>query len=162
MVFLAKKVVGSVMNIENELKNPLNYSWSLPLCMLEIIMLILLGVIFYKYFWHLLKNYVIIPDVNHLKDNYIKKLRKLYKNIQDQKIDLREGYAKLSKLIREFIEKSTGINVLVLSKNEIKKLEIKELSLLMEEYYPPEFSKISSGDFLKSINRSIEVIKFWK
>lgn len=96
-MILVRKVVGSDMNIENELKNPLSYSWNLPLCMLEIIMLILLGIIFYKNFWHLLKNYVITPDVDHLKDNYIKKLRKLYNNIQNQRVDLREGYEKLSK-----------------------------------------------------------------
>ena len=149
------------MNIENELKSPLTYSWNLPIVMIEVILLIILGYLFYKYFWHLLKNYIIKPDIVHLEDRYIKKLRKLYDNIQNGRIDLREGYIKLSKLIREFIDQSTGINVLTLSKSEVKKLGIKELSLLMEEYYPPEFSKYSKGDILKSIVRTIDVIKNW-
>ena len=150
------------MDIEKELKMPFDYSWNIVIIMLEIIVIIILGYIFYKYFWQILKNYIIKPDVPHLRDRYVKKLTKLYKDVENKKIDLRDAYLKLSKLIREFIEGTTGINVLTLSKSEVKKLGIKELSLLMEEYYPPEFSKYSEGNILNSIDRTLKVMKMWE
>ena len=36
-----------------------------------------------------------------------------------------------------------------------------DLSLLMEEYYPPEFAQRGTGDILNSIEKSMGVIRKW-
>lgn len=150
------------MNLNKELEMPLEHSWNIVTIILELVVIMLLMYLFYDYFWKIIKNYIIKPNVPKLKDRYLRKLENLINEVNDKAIDLRDAYYSLSKIIREFIEKSTGINVLNLTKSEIQKFGIKKLSLLMEEYYPPEFSKFSSGDIVDSIKRTMELIKGWE
>lgn len=150
------------MSIEKELETPLRYSGNLIIIMIEVIVIILLVFLFYDYFWKIIKNYMLHKDLPKLHDKYIKKLKKLLMHVEDGKMDLKEAYLRLSIIIREFIEKATGINVLNLSKSEIQKLGIKDLSLLMEEYYPPEFSQNLNSDIASSIKRTINLIKNWE
>ena len=96
-----------------------------------------------------------------LRSTYIHKLEQLINKVTSNRISNRDAYVELSTTIRDFIEIVSGINVVSLSKKEVKELNIDDLSLLMEEYYPPEFAKYTSGDVINSINRTIEVIKRW-
>ena len=151
-------------NIQNELEEPFNYSWNLVYILLIIIVILIVVYILIKlspFFSKLFGKFFRKAATPSLKVIYIKRLEKLKALIQNNEIDNRNAYLQLSNTIREFIEKTTGINVLSISKKEAKKLNMKELSLLMEEYYPPEFSKNSKGDILVSIARTIEVIKRW-
>ena len=91
-----------------------------------------------------------------------KKLQKLLNMVNNGRISDKDAYLTLSGYIREFVKKVSGINVLSLSKEEIKKIGMPSLSALMEEYYPPEFSNNIKGDIVTSIKRSIEVISKWK
>lgn len=150
------------MSINKELDLPLGYSWNIMTVLLEVMAILVLMYTFYDYFWKIIKNYITMPRIPHLKDRYIKKLEKLGNDVNDNSIDVKEAYYHLSKIIREFIDKSTGIKVLNLTKEEIKKIGINELSLLMEEYYPPEFSEYSDSNIANSIMRTIELIKKWE
>ena len=114
------------------------------------------------YFLEPLLSYFRKPDVRHAKYIYLRKLNNLSKEAEKKLSNTRDLYYKLSKIIREFIKKSTSINIVSLSKSEIKKLNIKELDALMEEYYPPEFAKDEIGDIKKSIEKTINLIKEWK
>ena len=149
------------MSFNKELNLPLNYSWNIITIILEIITILVLMYIFYDYFWKVIKNYIVRPRVPYLKERYIKRLEKLKNDVSENRYDIRDAYYNLSKIIREFIDKSTGINVLNLTKSEIEKIGISDLSLLMEEYYPPEFSKFSDSDIINSIVITIELIKKW-
>ena len=150
------------MSFNKELNLPLNYSWNIITIILEIITILVLMYIFYDYFWKVIKNYIVRPRVPYLKERYIKRLEKLKNDVSENRYDIRDAYYNLSKIIREFIDKSTGINVLNLTKSEIEKIGISDLSLLMEEYYPPEFSKFSDSDINNSIVITIELIKKWE
>ena len=150
------------MSFNKELNLPLNYSWNIITIILEIITILVLMYIFYDYFWKVIKNYIVRPRVPYLKERYIKRLEKLKNDVSENRYDIRDAYYNLSKIIREFIDKSTGINVLNLTKSEIEKIGISDLSLLMEEYYPPEFSKFSDSDIINSIVITIELIKKWE
>ena len=152
------------MNIQYELEKPFTYSWNLVIIMIIIIVILVFLYVLIKlkpFFYKKMSSVVNKSKIPSLKERYIKKLQKLLQLVNKNKINNREAYTRLSVLIREFIEKTTGINVLSLSKSEIKKMDIKELSLLMEEYYPPEFAKDINGDIVSSINKTIEVIRRW-
>ena len=104
------------------------------------------------------KNGKLIPSLNR---EYLHHLENLLNEVKDDEIDNREAYQKMSVIIREFIAKSTKINVLNLTKDEINKLNIRDLSSLMDEYYQNEFSRNAKGNIIESINKTMEVIRTW-
>ena len=119
---------------------PMEYSLEIVLVIFEIIIILMLFYIFFTYYWSPILSYFLKPNVSHAKYTFLKKLASLYKEANKKTSNNRILYFKLSKIIREFVKKSTAINVVSLSKSEIKKLNIYALDKLMEEYYPPEFS----------------------
>ena len=79
----------------------------------------------------------------------------------DSDKQIRSAYERMSVLIREFTYKATGIEVLKYSLSEIKGTGLDALADLIEEYYEPEFDKISEGDVKASIERTRKVISEW-
>lgn len=153
------------MNIQYELEEPFYYSWKLVYILGIILVLLIIGYFITRYSSFFYKHFIGIfkkATVPSLKNIYLRRLSKLRNDINNNKINNRDAYLRLSNTIREFIEKATGINVLSMSKLEAKKLNMKDLSLLMEEYYPPEFSSNKEGNIMGSIDRTMEVIKRWK
>lgn len=152
------------MNTQYELEEPFRYSWDLVYALLIVIAILIIGYLIIKFspfFSKRFSKYFKKVQTPSYKARALKQLEKLRIDIENNHIDNRDAYLQLSNIIRKFIEKTTGINVLSLSKEEIKDLDMEELSLLMEEYYPPEFAKDSRGNILDSINRTTEVIKRW-
>jgi hypothetical protein len=154
------------MKILYDLEKPFSYSWNLATILIIIIVvlivsygLIILIPFFYKKYFNKIVDDIKLPS---LKSLYIKKLEKLLHMVKNGRINNKDAYLKLSVLIREFVKKTTGINVLSYSKEEIKEMNVPALSALMEEYYPPEFAKNIDGDIVTSIRKSIEVISKWK
>ena len=154
------------MNVSYELQEPFTYSWDLARILIVILVVLIISFVlimfaptlYNKFFSKLFRK----TKVPSLKTRYIKKLEKLLYLVNTNSINSKTAYTRLSLYIREFIKKATGINVLSSSKEEIRSLDMPELSELMEEYYPPEFSKNQNGNIIGSIERSIEVIKRWK
>lgn len=154
------------MNILYDLEEPFSYSWNLAKILIIIIVVLIVSYglmilipFFYKKYFQKKVDEIKIPS---LKSLYIKKLQKLLNMVNNGRISDKDAYLTLSGYIREFVKKVSGINVLSLSKEEIKKIGMPSLSALMEEYYPPEFSNNIKGDIVTSIKRSIEVISKWK
>lgn len=95
------------------------------------------------------------------KKRYLKQLDELLISVNDKKIDNRNAYSKISNIARHFIKHVTGIDVLTISLSEARKLNIKDLESLMEECYPPEFAKQSTGNVISSINNTRRIIEEW-
>ena len=149
------------MEIPYELEAPFEYSWGIVKILLIIIILLVGILIYYRFFHQKIKEIMNKPNIPNLKNRYLRKLERLHHDVMQNRVDIRVGYMRLSNIIREFIEKATGLNILSLSKEEAKKMNMKYLSVLMEEYYPPEFAKVSSSDIISSINKTMEVIRRW-
>ncbi len=96
------------------------------------------------------------------KEKYLRMISYLEKEIDENKINNRKAFQKLSKIIRLFVYEMTSIKLQNYSLDEIKTLNIEELSQLVEEYYDPEFAKYSKGDLKKSIEKTKKVIELWK
>ena len=150
------------MQINKDLELPFEYSWNLVKFLLAFLILIIVGLIIYKFLHDKIKRISQRITLPYVKSWYIRKLQNLLLAVTNNKIELRDAYLQLSNIIRNFIAKATGINVLNLSKKEIAALRMDNLSALMEEYYPPEFSKYSTGDIISSIRKAMDVIQVWK
>lgn len=100
-------------------------------------------------------------NIKEIKKKYINKLDKLKLSVENENIGLREGYQTLSSIIRYFVYDVTNIKVQNYTLEEVRKLDIKYLPELMEEYYRPEFAKESLGNIQNSINNAKGVIEKW-
>ena len=99
-------------------------------------------------------------DLEKLRQEYLAKLMQIELDFDSDK-QIRSAYERMSVLIREFTYKATGVEVLKYSLSEIKGTGLNNLADLIEEYYEPEFDKISEGDVKASIERTRKVITEW-
>ena len=100
-----------------------------------------------------------------IKQKYTEQLRALMDSYAKKTVSKRDGYQRLSLLIRGFVTDVTGINVEIYTKTEIQDFGIKSLDNLMNEYYIPEFGeaeRAKTRDFTASCNKTLKVIQSWK
>ena len=100
-----------------------------------------------------------------IKQKYSEQLQGLMTAYANKTISKRDGYQRLSLLIRGFVTDATGINVEIYTKTEIQEFGIKSLDNLMNEYYIPEFGeaeRAKTRDFTASCNKTLKVIQSWK
>lgn len=102
-----------------------------------------------------------IPAVPDIKDRYIKKALEIEKDFNTGNTDVREGYQRLSMLIREFSSEYSGVDITKKTLAEIRAMSKYQVERLLEDYYENEFSKDPKGNLQKSIEKTIEVIKIW-
>lgn len=149
------------MQVTTELRGMFSYSIS-PIIILIIIIILLVIINHIK-----LKKkspLYIIPNrknVFAVKNKYLFKLNKLVDDLNREKIDNRKAFQALSNIIRNFIYEMTNIKVQNYTLSEIKEINISILTELVSEYYDPEFSKISKGNIIKSIEKTRKVIERW-
>ena len=99
-----------------------------------------------------------------MKKDYIGRVSVLLNGYLSGKLSKRDGYQKLSGIIRSFVHEVTGINVESFTVKEVKALGIRKLDELMEEYYVPEFAedeKAENKDFAASCRVAMGVINSW-
>ena len=99
-----------------------------------------------------------------VKQKYIAQIQLLKNDYKNGKVSQREGFQRLSLLIRGFIHDVTGINVETATIRDVKKLGIKHLDKLMEEYYVPEFAEDGrpiSKELSESCETAMGVIRTW-
>ena len=147
------------MSIERDISLPFNYNETLYKILIIVVIILTAVYVFNRFFKDKVIRIINKPNIPKLKNRYMGRLENLYNKVSNNKADVRGGYTELSNIVREFIEKVTGLKASSFTKNDVKKLGMNELSLLMEEYYPPEFAKVGTGDILNSIRKSIDLIK---
>ena len=148
----ASKYINECLNLEIKSSNNFSIIDILLVIIIVIIIILVILTIIIK------KNDGLIPLINK---EYLNKLELLLNNVLNGDIADKEAYYEMSNIIKEFVMKKTKINVMNFTKDEIDKIGIKDLSLLMDEYYPAMFSKNNEGDIKESINKTMEVIKKW-
>lgn len=153
------------MQIDTELRPPFSYSL-VPILFLLIILLLPFFYCLINKFFSVKKNNTYLKnyskkDISSIKYEYLKKLNDLEKSLESKKISSRKAYQELSMLIRLFVYELTGLEVQTCTLKDIKKLNIPVLYELIEEYYDPEFSKISRGNIKESIEKTKGVIGRW-
>ena len=102
-----------------------------------------------------------VKNIPAIKNKYIKKLNEIESKYKAGKIDLRKAYQQISEDVRFFIFEVTNITTQNFSLSEIKEANIPGLYDLIEEYYEPEFSSKSVGDFDDAINKARRIVSEW-
>ena len=101
------------------------------------------------------------PDMDRLKKEYLTKLERIESAFNADPTLIRPTYEKMSKLIRSFAYRATGIEVQKYTLYEIRSVKMNALADLVEEYYEPEFDRISEGDARESIKKTKRMIAEW-
>ena len=102
-----------------------------------------------------------VKNIPAIKNKYINKLNEIESKYKAGKIDLRKAYQQISEDVRFFIFEVTNITTQNFSLSEIKEANIPGLYDLIEEYYEPEFSSKSVGDFDDAINKARRIVSEW-
>lgn len=98
------------------------------------------------------------------KRKYVLQIQRLIADYKAKKISKRDGYQKLSLIIREFVFETTRIDVTKYTLRDLKGLKLSKLDTLIEEYYVPEFGEDERSKNMNleaSCNRAMGVIKTW-
>ena len=101
------------------------------------------------------------PDMEKLKKEYLTKLARIESAFEADPTLIRPTYEKMSKLIRSFAYRATGIEVQKYTLYEIRYAKMNALADLVEEYYEPEFDRISEGDARESLKKTKRMISEW-
>lgn len=150
------------MQVETKLNDMFSYSlFLLRLVFIILSIFVFLFFILKKHFKKDIKKVVVKKNIFSIKHKYLKLISDLSNDLSNNKISNRHAYQNLSSIIRNFIYESTNIHVQNYSLSEIKEAGIPILYELVSEYYDPEFSKISKGNILNSIEKTKGVIEKW-
>ena len=96
-----------------------------------------------------------------VKARYIGMLDKTAWEYSRGAIDKREAYQRMSRTIRLFVNKVTGIRVQHCTLSEIREMNIPILTSLVAEYYEPEFARDANADVNYSLQRTRGAIERW-
>ena len=94
-------------------------------------------------------------------EQYLKLIDDLQDRMEANQISVRQAYQELSRYIREFVEIQTGVDVTKYTLEEIRREDLPGLEGLIEEYYEPEFARVSRGDVAAAIKNTRRVIETW-
>ena len=150
------------MQVKTELRPSFSYSF------IHIIIVIIFMILIFILIKYLKKKEgqkkIIIPnqkDLMTIKKNYLLKIQKLSNDFNEKKISSRQAYQSLSNIIRNFIYETTNIKVQNYTLKDIEMINMPILYELVNDYYDPEFSKISKGNITDSIEKTRMVIEKW-
>ena len=96
-----------------------------------------------------------------LKNKYLKVLADIEQNHKTEKISDRQAFQALSRVVRDFVYKATGIKVQNYTLMEIHYANIPALYELISQCYIPEFAADNEGDIYLLINKARKVIAEW-
>ena len=146
----------------------------LPIVITAAVFAALTVAILLMFLYTLLKNYkpkekiieepvkvFVKPDMTKLKAEYMAALDKLEAKFNEDTTKIRPAYEGMSILVREFVYKATGTEVDKFSLSEISQTGFEDLTVLVGEYYKPEFDKISEGDVRASLAKSRRLVSEW-
>ena len=107
------------------------------------------------------KIMLVEKNIPEIKNKYLKQIDIIEKQYKNNELELRKAYQKISEKIRLFVFEVTDIKTQNYSLYEIRQLNMPNLYELIKEYYKPEFSSKSEGDFIDSINKARRIINEW-
>ena len=96
-----------------------------------------------------------------IKAKYIGMLDKVTWEYNSGAIDARTAYQRMSRTIRLFVHRVTGVRVQHCTLSEIRELRIPILTDLVTEYYEPEFARDAQADVNASIRNTRRTIELW-
>ena len=153
------------------LKDPVSYSiiWFL----MALALMALAGIVFSLFWWRYRKvcarnaeelkvikpPAVVLP---FLRRKYGRQIARLDTALRADEVEDRIAYQELSRIIRAFVNDTTGIETQNYTLQEIEALNIPQLTRLMREYVKPEFSEEGKGNVTEALLRTGQVVQAWR
>ena len=97
-----------------------------------------------------------------IKARYIGLIDKTTAEFNSGAIDYREAYQRMSRTIRLFVNKATGLKVQHCTLSEIRELNMPLLTALVAEDYEPEFARETRADANHSLQKTRRAIEIWR
>jgi len=101
------------------------------------------------------------PHSRQVRDSYLAQLRFTRQLYAQGNIDCKEGYHRLSRIIKGFVNDYSEIDIATKTLAEIRVMQVPYVETLVEEYYAVEFSPDLDGDLYKSLDVTEKVIELW-
>lgn len=158
------------MQNSQELVPPVQYSriWLIVGLLLAVVVCLVNGYILWstrkkkiRSIEHLPVLKPVVVSIDALKQKYFTLITEIEVQYRKNEIDARQVHLLLSTTARLFVFEVKGVSVHKFTLTEIKKLDLQALSSVIEEYYPPEFSKLGAGDPVKSIALARRMVQQW-
>ena len=102
------------------------------------------------------------PTLEELRAGALDALGRLQADQVSGRITNREAYQRLSGIVRSFVRGATGIRVTNYTYEEIRELNMPQLTALVHDYYEPEFARDAEGEFTRSHSITTGLIKDWR
>ena len=96
-----------------------------------------------------------------IQDKYLLMLEEQKKEYKAGKMDEREAFQQLSRLVRAFVTERTGKKAENATLAEISGMHLPKLAKLIEVYYEPEFARDAEADIMACYANAGKVIKLW-
>lgn len=101
------------------------------------------------------------PSLEKIRKKSLSELSALKELMDNGSIGNREAYQRLSGIVRSFVYGATGIRVTTCTFEEIRSLNMPNLTALVHDYYEPEFAYDSKGEFERSFRVTSDLIRRW-
>ncbi len=151
---MADQDVSSLINFDLEDM----FSYSLVPIIISLIVFLLLALFYYHFFIRRPKqpfHYHGRVGRDTIKKTYLRRIDELINNYSKAKVNERQVYIQLSRLIRGFAFEMTGVKLQNCTLEDISKMNMPQLYNLVYEYYDPEFAKYSKGHSPLVTNNSL-------
>lgn len=102
-----------------------------------------------------------VKSPEKIRNRYLYKIDEINVLLRNNRIDAREGYRRLSELVRVFAYEVTGVKVQNFTLNEIRGMGISNLTELISDFYEPEFAKKTEADVIAGLAKTRKVIEEW-
>lgn len=100
-------------------------------------------------------------SIEELRKKYLGMITAIEFQYHNEEISLRQLHLLLSTTVRLFVFEVKGVAVHKLTLTEIKKIDLKALSDVIENYYPPEFERIENGKADNAISLARRMVQQW-
>jgi len=97
-----------------------------------------------------------------IRDKYCSLIDELEITYKNGQMSNRKAYQKLSELLRQFVFELTGVKVHNFTLEEIKRVNMPNLTRIIDECYAPEFSVDKKGNIDDTIKKTRMVIEEWR
>jgi hypothetical protein len=100
-----------------------------------------------------------IVDLNTLKKKYLGMIDQIETYYNDHRTSASVAHQQMSKAVRLFYYEALGFHAEVMTLRDLKRSNYKNLSLVIEKYYPDEFDMLEEGLVAQSAERARELIR---
>lgn len=93
-----------------------------------------------------------IPDLSELRKKYLKMVDEVEMNFNSKKLKASLAHQKLSLIVRYFYSEAAGFHAEIFTLSDLKKSKMKNLTKVINFYYPDEFNQLEKGSVSTAVN----------